>query len=217
MRIHPASLIVLFVLNARPAAAQEVHAGLGYAHIFRAGGFSFGAGYLHSLSAPAAPIQQSLGGTFWYANTEIASLGPGAAARELMGLGARYELELTRCCGRVHPLLAVPLEVLHSSVPGQVIPAAAVAALQGIPRPGPAIPPEDQGGGAWGWGAGVELGMRLPVGEQWDLQTSGTMMYHDIYAQSTTHDAWIWHLGLSYRFGGVGAQSLTATAARRWR
>jgi hypothetical protein len=71
-----------------------------------------------------------------------------------------------------------------------------------IPVPESLLPAEDQSGSAWGWSAGVELGVRVSVGTQWNLQTSGTAMYQDIYARSTTNGAWTWHLGVSYGFGG---------------
>jgi hypothetical protein len=194
-----ATTIVLSLACAAPARAQEVHAGLGYAHIFRAGGFSFATGYLQSIGAGTSPLRQRVGGDFWFANTDVASLSPGNASRNLIGLGARYELEVTHCCGRLHPLIALPFQVLHSSVAAQS--SLAVAALVVVPTPPPALPAEDQGRSAWGWGAGVELGLRLAVGDQWHLRTSGTAMYQDIYARSRTHGGWIWHLGLSYGFG----------------
>ena len=97
---------------AATASAQEAHAGVGYAHIFRAGGFSFVTGYLQYLGAPASTVRHRLGGDFWYANTDVASqrawqrqpqpdrarcpiragahpvLRPGASADGLVGTGA---------------------------------------------------------------------------------------------------------------------------------
>jgi hypothetical protein len=202
MRNCRASLIVLSLVCAAPAGAQEVHAGVGYAHIFRAGGFSFATGYLQGLSGVTSPLQHRIGGDFWYANTDVASLAPGNAGRSLIGLGARYEIEVTRCCGRLHPLMALPVQVLHSSVPQTTDAQASRAALLLVPGPELPLPAEDQSGSAWGWSAGVELGVRLSLGAQWHLQTSGTAMYQDIYARSTAHGAWTWHLGASYGFGG---------------
>jgi hypothetical protein len=204
MRSCRASLIVLSLACAGSAGAQEVDGKVGYAHIFRAGGFSFATGYRQALSAVTSPLQHRVGGDFWYANTDVASLAPGNAGRSLVGLGARYEIEVTRCCGRLHPLVALPVQVLHSSVPDQLT-ALPGAAFLLVPTPVSSLPAEDQSGSAWGWGAGVELGLRFSMGPQWHLQTSGTAMYQDIYAQSTTHGAWTWHLGLSYRFGGRSA------------
>jgi hypothetical protein len=202
-----ASLIALSLACAGSAGAQEVDGKVGYAHIFRAGGFSFATGYRQALSAVTSPLQHRVGGDFWYANTDIASLTPGNASRNLVGLGARYEIEVTRCCGRLHPLMALPVQVLHSSVPVQPTAAAPPpgAALRLVPVPESSLPAEDRSGSAWGWSAGVELGLRVSMGDQWHLQTSGTALYQDIYAQSTTHGAWIWHLGLGYRFGGRSA------------
>jgi len=206
MRSFRASLIILSLACVGSAGAQEVQGGVRYAHIFRAGGFSFATGYRQALSAATSALQQRVGGDFWYANTDVASLAPGNAGRSLVGLGARYEIEITRCCGRLHPLMALPVQVLHSSVPVQPTDApAARAALRLVPGPESSLPAEDQSGSAWGWGAGLELGLRVSMGAQWHLQTSGTAMYQDIYAQSTTHGAWTWHLGLSYRFGGRSA------------
>ena len=203
MRNCRASLIVLCLACAGPAVAQQVHAGVGYAHIFRAGGFSFATGYLQGLSGATSPLQQRVGADFWYANPDVASRGPaGNAARSLVGLGARYELEVSRCCGRVHPLIALPVQLLHSSVPEMIVAQASRAALLLVPGPASSLPAEDQSGSAWGWSAGVELGVRVSVGTQWNRQSSGTAMYQDIYARSTTNGAWTWHLGVSYGFGG---------------
>jgi hypothetical protein len=197
-----ASLLTLCVSGAAPLCAQEVQAGLGYAHIFGAGGFSFAVGYLQALNTVGAPVQQRLGASFWYANTDVASLSPGNSARDLVGLGARYEVEVARCCGPIHPLLAIPVQVLHSAVEGQVTPAAAEAiAFQVIPEPVPTASSEDLSS-AWGWGAGVEVGAEVPLGSQWNIRTTGTAMYQDIYAGSATNGAWVWHLGMTYRFGG---------------
>jgi hypothetical protein len=196
------SLIVLCLSCAAPLCAQEVQAGLGYAHIFGAGGFSFAVGYLQALNAMRAPVQHRLGASFWYANTDVASLSPGNSARDLVGLGGRYEVEVAHCCGPVHPLLAIPVQVLHSAVEGQVTPAAAEAlAFQGVPEPAPTASSEDESS-AWGWSAGVELGAEVPLGTQWNVRTTGTVMYQDIYAGSATNGAWVWHLGMTYRFGG---------------
>jgi hypothetical protein len=202
MRNCRASLIVLCLACASPAAAQQVHAGVGYAHIFRAGGFSFATGYLQGLGGVTSPLQQRVGADFWYANPDVASRTSGNAARSLVGLGARYEVEVSRCCGRFHPLVALPVQVVHSSVPEPIVALASGAALLLVPGPESQLPAEDQSGSAWGWSAGVELGVRVSVGPQWNLQTSGTAMYQDIYAQSTTNGAWTWHLGVSYGFGG---------------
>jgi hypothetical protein len=197
------SLLVLSLCSAAPLGAQEVQAGLGYAHIFGAGGFSFGLGYLQSLNTASAPVRQRVGASFWYANTDVASLSPGNAARDVVGVGARYEVEVARCCGPVHPVLAVPVQLLHSAVQEQVAPAQALALLI-VPEPSPTAASEDLGS-AWGWGAGLELGAEVPLGTQWNLRTTGTAMYQDIYRGSAKNGAWMWHLGITYRFGGGGA------------
>ena len=183
------------------ARAQELHAGVGYAHIFRAGGFSFATGYLQSLSPASSAARQRVGGEFWYANTDVASRPAGNASRSVVGFGGRYEVELARCCGPVHPVAAIPVQVIHSSVPDATGLVAQSAALVLEPRPDAALPAEDQVGSAWGWGAGVELGIRIDVAPQWNLQTSGMAMYQDVYSASTTNGAWSWHVGVGYRFG----------------
>jgi hypothetical protein len=181
-------------------SAQEVQAGLGYAHIFGAGGFSFGLGYLQALNTASAAVRQRVGGSFWYANTDVASLSPGNSARNLVGIGARYEVEVARCCGPVHPVLAIPVQVLHSAVEEHPLPVQTLALLV-VPEPPQSASSEDLSS-AWGWGAGLELGAEVPLGPQWNLRTSGTAMYQDIYAGSATNGAWVWHLGMTYRFGG---------------
>jgi hypothetical protein len=194
-------MVTLLLIGAAPVEAQEVHADVGYAHIFRAGGFSFAAGYLRALSPPNAAARHRLGGEFWYANTDVASRPSGNADRSVVGLGARYEVELAGCCGKIHPVAAVPVRLIHSSVPGQIKTISEAAPLLLEPRPPTSPPREDQDGSAWGWGAGVELGVRLGLSPQWSLQTSGTAMYQDVYAGSITSGAWTWHVGLGYRFG----------------
>jgi hypothetical protein len=197
---EPAVLALLLVC-AVPVRAQEVHADIGYAHIFRAGGFSFATSYLRGLNAPAAAARHRVGGEFWYANTDVASRPAGNASRSVVGLGARYEIELAECCGKVHPVAAVPVRLIHSSIPDVATLQTQAASLLLLPRPGTELPSEDRNGSAWGWGAGVELGVRVVLSPQWNLQTSGTAMYQDVYAGSTTSGAWTWHVGLGYRFG----------------
>jgi hypothetical protein len=194
------SLVILCWCCVAPLSAQEVQAGLGYAHIFGGGGFSFGLGYLQGLNPAGASVQQRVGASFWYANTDLASDAAGNAGRNLVGLGARYEVEMGRCCGPVHPLLAIPVQLIHSSVGERVFPTEPLA-LSAIPEPGPTLSAEELTS-AWGWGAGVELGAEMPLGAQWNLRTSGTAMYQDIYTESTTNAAWVLHLGATYRFGG---------------
>jgi hypothetical protein len=181
---------------------QELQAGIGYAHIFRAGGFSLAAGYTHPIG-PSGAVRQAIGGDFWFANTEVASRTPGNTARDVVGIGARYEVGLLRCCGRVHPMAAVPVRVIHSTVPD---PAVLLPADRGpaaiLPVPAPISgPPTEDTGGAWGWGAGVELGFRVELSPQWNVGTSATAMYQDVYAGSTTNGAWTWHLGATYKLG----------------
>ena len=193
---------VLFLSLACPGrvVGQELHAGVGYAHIFRAGGFSFATGYVHPIG-PVGAVKHGIGGDFWWANTDVASQPSGNASRDVVGIGARYEIDLVRCCGRIHPVAAVPVQVIHSSVslPSDLQEGAAILL---VPRPrGGAPPAEDRGGGAWGWGAGVELGLQVEISPQWNLLTSGTAMYQDVYASSTTNGAWSLHLGATYRLG----------------
>jgi hypothetical protein len=194
-------MLTLLLVCAVPVRAQEVHAAIGYAHIFRAGGFSFATGYLRGLNAPAAAARHRVGGEFWYANTDVASRPAGNASRSVVGLGARYEVELAGCCGKIHPVAAVPVRLIHSSIPDQITMLPQTASLLLEPRPPASLPSEDRDGSAWGWGAGVELGVRVVLSPQWNLQTSGTAMYQDVYAGSTTSGAWTWHVGLGYRFG----------------
>ena len=95
----------------------------------------------------------------------------------------------------------MPVRLIHSSIPDVATLQAQAASLLLVPRSGPELPSEDRNGSAWGWGAGVELGVRVVLSPQWNLQTSGTAMYQDVYAGSTTSGAWTWHVGLGYRFG----------------
>lgn len=194
--------IGLSLMCGAAAQAQQVHGEIGYAHIFRAGGFSFTSGYLQPLNAPTSAVQHRVGGDFWYANTDVASQPPGNAARDIVGFGVRYDMELARC-GRLHPMLAIPVQALHSSIPTSETIAGdrAAAVVVPIPQSSP-LPPEDREGSAWGWSAGVEVGVRVMLGTYWHLQTAGTALYQDVYAGSSTNGAWAIHAGLGYRFGG---------------
>jgi hypothetical protein len=98
-------------------------------------------------------------------------------------------------------VLAIPVQVLHSAVEEQAVPLPQALALLVVPEPPHSASSEDLSS-AWGWGAGLELGAEVPIGAQWNLRTAGTAMYQDIYAGSATNGAWVWHLGLTYRFGG---------------
>ena len=194
-----AAVLTLSLVGPATLSGQELHAGLGYAHIFRAGGFSFATGYVNPIGPPGA-VRQGVGGDFWWANTDVASRPPGNGSRDVVGFGARYEIDFVRCCGRIHPLAAVPVQVIHSSVslPSDLQDGAAILLL---PRPTGTPRAEDRAGGAWGWGAGLELGLQVELSPQWNLATSGTAMYQDVYAASATNGAWTWHLGATYRLG----------------
>ena len=194
-------MVTLFLVSAVPARAQELHADVGYAHIFRAGGFSFATGYLRGLSAPAAAAQQRVGGN---SGTPIpmSRHGPrGMRAAASSGSGRATRSNLRDAVAEIHPVAAVPVRLIHSSIPDQITMLPQTASLLLEPQPPTALPSEDRDGSAWGWGAGVELGVRVVLSPQWNLQTSGTAMYQDVYAGSTTSGAWTWHVGLGYRFG----------------
>lgn len=196
-----ASMLSFSSLALAQGTAIEVQAGLGYARAFDGGGVSFAAAVERALTAPASPLQQALGLSFWYANTTIASAPDRPDGRELVGLGLRYQVGLRDCCRYIRPFLAVPLEVLRSSIPDQATLLAASLSAQGVPEPPEPTPVEDEIGAAWGWGAGLELGLRVGLGDQLSAHTSVLGLYQDIYASSTRNGAWSWHAGLTYRFG----------------
>src|SRR5918999_625649 len=85
----------------------ELQAGLGYARVFDAGGISFAAALERSLSPAPSRLQHRVGGSFWYAHTDIASAPNDPKGRHLLGLGVRYQL-LLRPSGGFKPFLAVP-------------------------------------------------------------------------------------------------------------
>jgi len=180
----------------------EVQAGLGYARVFHGGGISFAAAAERPMSSDSSPLRHALGLSFWYANTTVASAPDDPGGRELVGLGIRYELSLRARSRSVRPVLAVPLQVLRSSIPERTFPAAAGVSFRAGPEPPGSFPVEDQGGAAWGWGAGLEFGIHVALGDQLSARTSLQGMYQDIYAASTTNGAWTWHTGITYRFGG---------------
>ena len=120
MRITPLSTVIIFaVCLANPALAQssplELQAGLGYAHAFDGGGPSFAAAVERPLSAETSRLQHASGASFWYSQLSIGSRPGSSDQRHMTGLGLRYQMELSS--GQTHPFLAVPLQVLRSSIP----------------------------------------------------------------------------------------------------
>jgi hypothetical protein len=133
--------------------------------------------------------------------TDIASNAQSSdpSKRDLLGLGVRYRLGWQQCCGSLHPFLAVPVQVLHSSIQDTSSIVAELAS-HSVPTPPPEVPSQDQPGSAWGWGAGLELGLGLALADNLSGQTGLQGIYHDIYSGVSSHTAWTWHLGLSYGF-----------------
>jgi hypothetical protein len=183
------------------AAAVELEAGLGYARVFDAGGLSFAAAVNRSLSSAGTGLQHALGGSLWYAHTGIATGPIDNEGRHMVGVGVRYQVGLLRAKS-LRPFLAVPVQLLHSRIADRPTADQASLASYGVPKPEPAPPVEDQVGGAWGWGAGLELGFRIGVGERLSGQTSVQALYQDIYGGDARHGAWNWHAGISYALRG---------------
>jgi hypothetical protein len=199
------SLILIPVLmDSSPARAQapgiEVQAGLGYARVFDGGGISFAAALDRPLSSPTSPLHHAVGGSFWYAHTSIATAPDDPYGRHLVGVGLRYQLGLGRS-GSIRPFLAVPIQILRSNIPDRTTLQGADLLITGIPDPGPPRPVEDVIGSEWGWGAGLELGLRLGVANRLSAQTSVHGLYQDIYGSDARHGAWSWHAGLIYQLG----------------
>jgi hypothetical protein len=174
----------------------ELQAGLGYASAFDGGGVSFAAAVEHPLSSSNSKLQHALGGSLWYSEMSIASRPESSLDRRLTGLGMRYQMELRT--GAARPFLAVPLQILRSSIPERAFLAAASMAA-GIPDPGPPTPVEDRMGDDWGWGAGLELGLRVGLSSQLSAQTSVQGLYQRIYESGTRNGAWTIHGGITYQ------------------
>ena len=182
-----------------PATAQtsglELQAGLGYARAFDGGGLSFAAAVERPLSAPTSRVQHALGGSLWYSEMSIASAPGSSIERHLTGLGMRYQLELR--AGRARPFLAVPLQVLRSSIADRAALQPGSLSVTGVPDPGLPTPVEDRIGSEWGWGAGLELGFRVGVSRRLSAQTSVQGLYHRIYESGTRNGAWTIHGGIT--------------------
>lgn len=211
MRAAPGVLLVFSIAGfSSPALTQspniEFQAGLGYARVFGGGGISFAAAVERPLSPGSGLLQHALGGSLWYAHTSIASFPDDPEGRHITGLGLRYQLELGRCCRSFRPFLAVPVQLLRSSIPDRAQLQGTDLLISRIPQPDPSPPVEDLVGSDWGWGAGLEIGIRLGLAQQLGAQTSVQGLYQDIYASGTRHGAWTWHAGLTYRIGFVAQQ-----------
>jgi hypothetical protein len=193
------SMVICFSPVQAQAPGVEVQAGLGYARVFDGGGISFEAALERPLTSPASRLQHGLGGSLWYARTTIASTPESSSRRKITGLGLRYQIGVGS--RSIRPFLAVPVQLLLSSIPDRATLQGGGLSASGIPDPGPLSPVEDRVGSHWGWGAGVELGVRAGVGRQLSAQTSLQALYQDIYASGTRHGAWNWHAGLSYQLG----------------
>ncbi len=187
-----------------PAQTQapgfEVQAGLGYARVFDGGGISFAAAVERYLSPPTSPLRHAVGGSLWYAHTSIATAPDDPYGRRILGLGLRYQLGLGRSRS-VRPFVAVPVQLLRSNIPDRTDILAGQIQTHGVPDPGPPRPVEDLIGAEWGWGAGLELGVRIRLGSNLNVHTSGQGLYQDIYAEGTRHGAWNWHAGITYQLG----------------
>ncbi|MFL5461938.1 MAG: hypothetical protein ACJ8A6_11330 [Gemmatimonadales bacterium] len=185
------------------AFAPEFQAGFGYARLFDANGYSFSAALDQPLSSGRSTVRQALGGGFWYAHTGVASVpDTPEVGRDLFGLGLRYSLGFLNNAS-FRPFVAVPLQVLHSQVSDNRPTADLLAgALSGVPQAPPPPPVEDQIGGEWGWGTGLEAGLRLIASERVGVQTSVQVLYQDIYGSDSRNGGWNWYAALSYAFGG---------------
>jgi hypothetical protein len=203
MRLALLSIVLTSSLTlVSPLTAQtsplELQAGLGYARAFDGGGLSFAAALERPLSAATSRVQHALGGSLWYSNMSIGSEPTSSNARHLMGIGMRYQLELRNSRGNARPFLAVPVQILRSSIPERATLQSAELLGNGVPDPGPPKPVEDQMGDEWGWGAGLEVGFRVGVSKRLSAQSSVQGLYHRIYESGTRHGAWSWHAGISY-------------------
>ena len=178
---------------------MEIEAGLGYARIFDGGGFSLSGVLDKSIGSGLEPFQQAVGIGLWYAQTKIASDEADIRHRNIFGTVVRYRVGTQRCCGPLHPFLAVPLQLLHSSIE-EFPQALAALTSHAVPQPPPAPPTEDSPGGAWGWGTGLEVGVELSVTRNLSCQTRVQGLYQDIYAGAASNTAWTWHAGLRYGF-----------------
>lgn len=174
----------------------ELQAGLGYARAFDGGGVSFTAAVERPLSTSRSTLQHAVGGSLWYSEMSIASAPGSSYERRLTGLGMRYEMELRT--GGARPFLAVPLQILRSSIPERATLQTAALAT-GIPETGPPTPVEDRMGEDWGWGAGLELGLRIGLSPQLSAQTSMQGLYQRIYESGTRNGAWTIHGGITYQ------------------
>lgn len=184
------------------APGIELQAGLGYARVFDGGGISLAAAVERPWSSPVSALQHALGGTLWYAQTSIGSASSSSTLRrDLAGIGLRYQLGFGGCCRSVRPFLALPVQLLRSNIPDRDDLAGASLLRAEIPDTGPPSPVEDLVGSEWGWGTGLELGVRIGLGSNLSAHTSAQVLYQDIYADGTRHGAWNWHAGLTYQLG----------------
>jgi hypothetical protein len=185
------------------SSSLELQAGLGYARAFDGAGISFAAALERPLSDTASRVQHALGGSLWYSEMSVGSAPSSAPDRRMLGIGVRYQLELRNCCGQVRPFLALPLQLMQSSVPeSSTLPGTGGLLAGRVPEPDPPVPPEDQPGTDWGWGTGLEIGFRVNVSGPMSAHSSAQALYNRIYESGTRHWGWTWHAGLSYALQG---------------
>lgn len=201
MRTTRFSAVLFSILLCSPAWAQDpgvqFGVGLGYARMFHAGGVSFAAAVDRSVSAKSGNLRHAVGGTFWYAHTGIASNPADPEGRKILGVGVRYRLGFGPSSAGL--FVALPVQLLNSSAADRSVLDASTG-RHGIPEPPPEPPAEDRLGSSWGWGAGLELGLRVAVAPRLSAHTSVQGLYQDIYAESRDNGAWNWHAGLTYHF-----------------
>ncbi len=202
----PKISLIILALSSQVTAqtlAPDLQAGIGYARAFDAGGYSLLATLDQPLSSTSSSVRQALGGGIWYAHTGLASVPESPDVdRDLVGIGLRYSLGFLPSRS-LRPFVAVPIEVLHSQVTDHRIFAdLRSGAVFDVPELPPPPPVEDQVGGEWGWGTGLEMGLRLAASKRVSAQTSVQVLYQNIYGSDSRNGAWNWHAGMTYAFGG---------------
>ncbi len=117
--------------------------------------------------------QHSFGLSAWYTKADIASGHPFGAQRTLGGVGVRWQAAIETLSGHVRPFLAVPVQLMFSSIPG----------MGAFPTSfeSPTVPVADRGHQRTALSTGVGAGLKLNVTSGVGFRIGVERFYHRLF------------------------------------